>query len=102
MLVRTSKTCVTSLTSAAVAVAAAEFGGRVVPGDAGLEDGEDAGEHLAVVQGLATGETEAALGWGRQRGPESFPRGIRDQGFHRRCSFGVRGRSPSHRAAAPV
>src|SRR5439155_15283481 len=48
------------------AAAAAHLLGEVLPGDAGLEDEEDAGEHLAVVQGLAAGEAEAARLVGRQ------------------------------------
>ncbi len=42
------------------AAATAEFGGQIVPGDAGLEDEQDAREDLAVVQGLAAREAEAA------------------------------------------
>src|SRR6266540_3789445 len=115
MPANTWKTCVTSLTLAAVTVAfkgmpwasvntwclvpeaevvtaglaaaAAQFGGQVVPGDAGLEDEEDAGEDLAVVQGLAAGEAEAARGRGRQQGPESLPERVSNQGFHGPSSF---------------
>jgi hypothetical protein len=41
--------------AAGLAAAAAQFSGQVVPGDAGLEDEEDASEGLAVVQPLAAG-----------------------------------------------
>src|SRR5262249_46354966 len=65
-----------------LATAATQFGGQVVPGDAGLEDEEDAGEDLAVVDGLAPGEAEAALGRRGQQGLEAFPQGIGDKRFH--------------------
>ena len=67
--------------AAGLAATAAEFGGQVVPGDAGLEDEQDAGEDLAVVQGLAAGEAEAAWGRGRQQRLETFPQGIGDRGL---------------------
>src|SRR5581483_1297992 len=49
------------IVAAGFATAAAQFGWQVVPGDAGLEDEEDAGEGLAVIQGFTAGEAEAAL-----------------------------------------
>src|SRR5207249_84876 len=87
---------------ARLAAAAAEFGGQIVPGDAGLENEQDAGENLAVIQGLASGEAEAALGRGRQQGLEPFPQSIRNQGLHGRCSFSDQRQSLSHQAAVPV
>ena len=49
---------------AGLTAAATELGGQVIPGDAGLEDEEDAGEDLAIVQGFAAREAEAARRWG--------------------------------------
>ena len=88
--------------AAGLAAAAAEFGGQVIPGDAGLEDEQDAGEDLAVVQGLAAREAEAAWGWGWQQGPETLPQRIGDEGFHGLSSFGSGDHSPKHKGAASV
>jgi hypothetical protein len=50
------------------AAAAAHLQRQVLPRDAGLEDEEDAGQRLAIVEGLATGESEPPwLGWRQQR-----------------------------------
>src|SRR5262249_28580366 len=55
-------------TPAGHAAAAAHFHGEVFPGDAGLEDEEDAGECLAVMDGLASGVAETArLRWREHR-----------------------------------
>jgi len=68
--------------AARLAAAAAEVGGQVVPGDAGLGHEQDAGEDLAVVQRLAAGEAEAARGRRGQQGLELLPQGIAHQRFH--------------------
>jgi hypothetical protein len=50
------------------AAAAAHLQRQVLPRDAGLEDEEDAGQRLAIVEGLATGESEPPwLEWRQQR-----------------------------------
>ena len=50
------------------AAAAAHLQRQVLPRDASLEDEEDAGQRLAIVEGLATGESEPPwLGWRQQR-----------------------------------
>jgi hypothetical protein len=74
--------------AAGLATAAAQFGGQVVPGDAGLEDEQDAGEDLALVQGFAAGETETASGRWRQEGLEPLPECIGNEQFHDNSSFG--------------
>src|SRR4051794_11547926 len=48
--------------AAGLAAAATEFGRQSVPSDAGFEHKENAGEDLAVVEGLTAGEAEPALG----------------------------------------
>src|SRR6056297_263041 len=61
------------------AAAAAHLAGQVLPVDAGLQDEEDAGEALAVVDRLASGVAEAAgLGRGQQR-PDVLPQFIGDE-----------------------
>jgi hypothetical protein len=45
---------------AGLATTAAQLGGQAVPGDAGLQHGQDARQGLAVTQRLAAGEAEAA------------------------------------------
>jgi len=50
------------------AAAAAHLQRQVLPRDASLEDEEDANQRLAIVKGLATGESEPPwLGWRQQR-----------------------------------
>jgi hypothetical protein len=64
-------------TPAGHAAAAAHLQRQVLPRDAGLEDEEDTGERLAIVEGLATGESEPPwLGWRQQR-LDPFPEFIR-------------------------
>ena len=86
-----------------LAAAAAEFGRQVVPGDAGLEDEQDAGEDLAVVQRLAAGEAEAAGRRRRHQRLHAFPKGIGDKRFHGSLS-GQGGRSliPTETAGVPI
>src|SRR5262249_2556467 len=98
-----------------LATAAAQLGGPVVPGDAGLADEQDAGEGLPVVQGLAAGEAEAARGRGGQQRLRSLPQLITDPGFHgqdstgggdpptsRKCSRGANGVIFSERSGGPA
>ena len=47
---------------AGLTATAAQFRREVLPGDAGLEDEQDAGQDLPVIQRLASGKAEAALG----------------------------------------
>jgi hypothetical protein len=68
--------------AAGLAAAAAEVGGQVVPGDAGLEDEQDAGQDLAVVQGFAAGEAGAARRRRWQQGLHTLPEFVRNQGLH--------------------
>src|SRR6185436_4467652 len=84
------------------AAAAAQLGGEVVPGDTGLKDEQDSREDLAVVQGLAAGEAEAARRRGRQQGPESLPKRIVNKQFHGLSSFGSGDGSPGQERAARV
>src|SRR5205085_1659431 len=70
---------------AGLATAAAEVGGQLVPGDAGLEDEENAREDLAVVQWFAPREAETARGRRRQQRLDLFPEFIGDQRFHGNC-----------------
>src|SRR3954447_6164591 len=72
------------------AATAAHLLGEVLPVDAGLQDEEDAGQRLAVVDRLAAGEAAAArLVW-REQGLDPFPEGIGDEGFGHGRSPGVR------------
>src|SRR5512135_1981028 len=58
---------------------AAHLAGQILPVDAGLQDEEDAGQALAVVDRLAAGEAEPArLGWGQQRS-DPLPQLIDDE-----------------------
>lgn len=61
------------------AAAAAHLDGEVLPGDAGLENEEDAGEHLAVVDRFAAGAAKATRLGGRQQRFDEFPQSIRKQ-----------------------
>ena len=47
---------------------------------AGLEDEQDAGENLTVVQGRPAGEAEAARGRGRQQRLEALPQRVGNKG----------------------
>src|SRR5436305_8585497 len=88
--------------AASLAAAAAEFSGQVVPGDAGLEYEQNARKDLAVVQGLAAGEAEAAS-WRRgQQRLEALPERIGDEGFHGMFSASSGDDSPDHNRAASV
>jgi hypothetical protein len=91
---------VAEATPAGLAAATAEFGGQVVPGDVGLEDEPDAGEHLAVIQRFAAEETEMAWGRRRQEGREMLSEGIGNERFHESSSFGFCVHSLKHEGAA--
>src|SRR5438105_97490 len=79
-----------------LATATTKFGRQVIPGDAGLEDKQDAGEDLAIVQRLATGKAETALGWRGQQGLDMLPKFVADQRFHGVLSLEVGGYSLSY------
>jgi hypothetical protein len=59
--------------------AAAHFLGQVFPGEAGVEDEEDAGEALAVIDPFAFGVVDAAWFGRWQQRVNTFPQGIREQ-----------------------
>ena len=61
------------------AAAAAHLGGEVFPGDARLQDEEDAGQGLAVVDRLASGVAEAPRLGRRQQRLDEFPQRIGDE-----------------------
>ena len=63
------------------ATATAHLDGEVFPGDARLEDEQDAGEGLAVVDGLASGVAEAARLRGWQQGLDEGPQFIGNKGL---------------------
>ncbi len=71
----------TPATPAGHAAATAHLDGEVFPGDARLEDEEDAGQRLAVVEGLASGVAEAAGLGGRQQGLDESPQFLRNKGL---------------------
>src|SRR5207248_2117711 len=85
-----------------LATAAAQLGGEVVPGDTGLEDEQDAREDLAVAQGLAAGEAEAARRRGRQQRLEALPQRIGNKRFHGLSSFRSGDSPPEQERAARV
>src|SRR6185437_14688031 len=63
------------------AAATAHLDGEILPRNAGFEDEEDAGEGLAILQGLSTGIAETTwLGWWQQ-GMEDVPQFIGNQWF---------------------
>ena len=64
-----------------LAAAAAKFGRQVVPGDAGLEDEQDARQDLALVQGLPAGEAETAPAPRWQQRSDVLPEFVGNQGF---------------------
>jgi len=69
--------------------ATAHLDGEVLPGDAGLEDKEDAGQRLAVVEGFAAGvmATTTLRGWEQRL--DEVPQFIRNKGLrHDNTSFG--------------
>src|SRR5208282_3692506 len=84
------------------AAAAAQLGGQIVPGNPGLEDEQDAGEDLTVIQRLASGKTEAALGRSWQQRFESLPECIGNEQLHGKSSLVSGDQSPDHQAAARV
>src|SRR5258708_20441939 len=88
--------------SAGLAATAAQFGRQVVPGHTGLEDEENAGENLAVIQGLASGKPEAALCMWRQQRRHPLPDCVGNEQLHGRPSSGPGYPSPDHQAAARV
>jgi hypothetical protein len=55
------------------AAAQAQFSRQIVPSDAGFENEQDAGKHLAAVQGLTAGETKAAWFGSGQEGLDFLP-----------------------------
>src|SRR5262245_65210178 len=61
------------------AAAAAHFPGEILPGNAGLEDEEDAGQGLAVADGFASRVTKAAGLGGQQQGLDEVPQGIGEE-----------------------
>src|SRR5262249_21129332 len=61
------------------ATAATHLHGEVFPGDAGLEDEEDAGQRLAVADPFAAGVAKAARLGGWQQRFEEGPQCIRDE-----------------------
>src|SRR5207244_888817 len=79
-----------------------EFGGQVVPGDAGLEHEQNASKNLAVVQGLAAGEAKTARRGRRQQRLDVLPEFVGHQESHGRSSLGVGERSPTYQGAASV
>jgi hypothetical protein len=64
------------------AAAPAKFRGQVLPGDAGFEDEENAGEDLAPLQRLAAGEAKASLGGRWQQGFDPVPKFVGDERLH--------------------
>jgi len=64
------------------AAATAEFGRQVVPGDARLENEEDAGQDLAIVQVFATGKAETAWRRRRQQGLQPFSECVGEERDH--------------------
>src|SRR3954470_18163486 len=71
------------------AATAAHLLGEILPVDAGLQDEEDAGQRLAVVDRLAAGEAAAArLVW-REQGLQPLPERVGDEGFGHGRSPGV-------------
>src|SRR5262249_22723571 len=60
--------------AAGLAAAAAEFGGQVVPGHAGLEHEQNAGQDLTRLKRLAARGAEAARGRGRQQRLNALPK----------------------------
>src|SRR5262245_51552490 len=61
---------------AGLAAAPAQLGGQVLPVDPGPQDEDDAGEDLAVVQGLSPGEARPARRRGWQQRFDALPQGI--------------------------
>ena len=61
------------------ATATAHLLGQLLPGDARLEDEDDAGEDLSVIQGLAPGEPEATRLGLRQERFDALPEFVADK-----------------------
>jgi multidrug resistance efflux pump len=61
-----------------------------MPSDARLEDEEDAGEDLAVVEELAAREADAAFDWREEQESQAFPEGVGDNGFQGESSFDLK------------
>src|SRR5438067_769431 len=79
------------IVSACLSATTAEVGGQVTPGDAGLQDEQDAREDLAVIQRLTAGKAKAATGRRRQQRGDFFPELIGDQRFHGSFSLASEG-----------
>ena len=68
--------------SAGFAATAAEFGGQIIPGNAGLEYEEDAGENHAIIERFAPWKALPPWRMRRQQGLNTFPERVRDKRFH--------------------
>jgi hypothetical protein len=73
--------------SASFAASAAEFGGQIIPGNAGLEYEEDAGEDHAIVERLTTRVTCSSWRMRRQQRLNTLPKGVGYERFHDRAPF---------------
>src|SRR6185369_13632899 len=88
--------------SAGLAATKAQFRRQVVPSDTRLEDEQNTGEDLAVIQGLASWKAKTTLGRRRQQRFETIPQRIGNKHSHGTPPRVLKTPSPGHRAAARV
>src|ERR1700677_4020665 len=87
---------------AGFAATAAEFGGQIIPGDAGLEDEENTGEDHAIIEWFATWKAEPPQGRRRQQRLNTFPKRIADKRSHGKTPGNLAGRDGMFRPAIPT
>src|SRR5262249_51194968 len=85
--------------TAGLAATTPKFGRQVVPGNTGLEDEQDAGENLTVIQRLASGKTKAAPRMRRQQRLDSLPERIGYEQLHGESSMASGDQPPDHQCS---